>query len=94
MSKNKHARNEKERKSYTLKKDREKENVPPQKKKDGWRVEPVSGGLASSRHQSDKPLHHGPSLQCVEHFVFLFTNSWQRERAIGNPHSVSHITPR
>lgn len=45
-------------------------------KKVGWRVEPVSGGLASGRLQFDKPLHHGPSVLNGVRWIYLSCSSF------------------
>ena len=50
----------------------------------------MSGGFVSSRLQSDKPLHHGPSLSAFQHFIFLCFTSLQSEIAVGNHRSQSY----
>ena len=49
-------------------------------KKDERRVEPVSGGFVSSRLQSDKPLHHGPSLVTAPQYVYFSSSQWCNRR--------------
>ena len=67
-----------------------KERKRKRKKKDERRVEPVSGGFVSSRLQSDKPLHHGPALSGVQHFIYLCFTCWlsKIERKRESPVSV------